>query len=121
MVSFLVTEEGVNMPVIGYNVIEEIVNKPNIVNMIEAALRDVSKKKVELLVKLIQKKVSSAEPESIGDVKVGSKDKVMPKGRNLKMKCVTHCSLDYKVNRGMPILLWNVCNDGRCMPNIDTL
>ena len=67
------------MPVIGYNVIEEIVkgeiqkNKPNIVNMIEASLGEVSKKKVEALVNLIQKKVSCAVPESI-DVKVGNKE-----------------------------------------------
>ena len=59
--------------------------------MIEASLGEVSKKKVEALVHLIQKKVSCAEPESIGDVKVGNKDIVIPKGSNLKMKCVSHC------------------------------
>ena len=50
MVTFLVTEEEIDMPVIGYNVIDEIVkgeiqkNKPNIVNIIETLLCDVSRK-----------------------------------------------------------------------------
>ena len=107
MVPFLVREEEVNMPVIGYNVIEEIVkgeipmNKPNIVNMFETLLCDVSKKKVESLVNLIQKKVSCIEPESIGDVKVGNKDIVIPKGRNMKMRCISHCG---PVNEDIPVI-----------------
>ena len=107
MVPFLVTEEEVNMPVIGYNVIEEIVkgeiqmNKPNIVNVIETLLCDVSNKKVESLVNLIQNKVSCIEPESIGDVKVGNKDIVIPKGRNLKMRCISQCR---PVNEDIPVI-----------------
>ena len=97
MVPFLVTEEEVTLPIIGYNVIEEIVKeetqkrKPNLVAMIEASLTKVSKKKVEALVSLIQKKVSGAEPESLGDVIIGKKDVVIPKGRSMVMKCFTHC------------------------------
>ena len=85
------------MPMIGYNVIEELVkgemqkSKPMIVEMLGVSLREVNKKKVEGLVTMIQKKVSYDEPESLGDVKVGSKDKVIPRGTNMKMKCISHC------------------------------
>ena len=97
LVPFLVTEEEISMPMIGYNVIEELVkgeiqhSNPNIAEMLGGALRDVSKKKVEGLINMIQKKVSYTEPESIGGVKVGRKDIVIPIGTNMKMKCISHC------------------------------
>ena len=97
IVPFLVTAEEISMPIIGYNVIEELVrgemqkSNPKIAQMLGGSLRDVSKKKVKGLVTMIQKKVSYDEPESLGDVKVGRKDIVIPRGTNLKMKCISHC------------------------------
>ena len=97
IVPFLVTAEEISMPIIGYNVIEELVkgemqkSNPKIAEMLGGSLRDVSKKKVKGLVTMIQKKVSYDEPESLGDVKVGRKDIAIPRGTNLKMKCISHC------------------------------
>ena len=99
MVPFLVTDEEVNLPVI---VIEEIVkgdtqsNRSQVVNMIESSFE-----KAEALVNLIEKKVSCKEPEGLGDVKIGSKDIVIPKGRNFKLKCVSHCG---PVNVDTPVM-----------------
>ena len=93
-VPFLVSEDELEVPVIGYNVIEEIVKGEsenetcNIVNMIESSL-EVSKKKAEALVNLIQKKVDCTK-QSFDEVKTGKKDVLIPRGRNLKMKCISH-------------------------------
>ena len=61
------------------------------VEIFGGSLRDVSKKEVEGLVTMIQKKASYDEPENLGDVKGGSKDIVIPRRTNMKMKCISHC------------------------------
>ena len=97
VVPFLVTVEETSMPIIGYNVIEELVkgemqkSNQKIVEMLGGSLREGNKKKVEGLITMIQKKVSYDETENLGDVKVGSKDIVIPRGTNMKMKCISHC------------------------------
>ena len=94
-VPFLVTEDEVSLPIVGYNVIEEAVkgskDKMAVINMIESAFDSVDKKKAEAVVNLIQKKSECEKPECLGEVKTGKKDVIVPKGRNLKMKCVTRC------------------------------
>ena len=94
MVPFLVTEEEVEIPLVGYNVIEEVAkhekDKLALIGMIESSMGK-SKKKAEALVNLIQKKANCDEPDCLGGVKTGNKDVVIPKGRNLKLHCVARC------------------------------
>ena len=45
--------------------------------------------------------MGSDQPESLGDVKIGRKDVVVPKGRNFKLKCVSHIG---PVNADTPVM-----------------
>ena len=105
MVPFLVTEEEVTIPLVGYNVIEEVVkvvdDESSIVNMIETSLNDCDLKKAKILVNMIQKKVNSVENECLGSVKIGTKDVVIPKGRSVKLKCISHCG---PVSTDVPVI-----------------
>ena len=95
LVPFLVTEEEMSMPLIGYNVIEEVCKgsedeskRAGVIEMVESSFDSVDHKKAEALVNLIEKKVTSDQPENLSDVYLGGKDVVVPKGKNLKLKCV---------------------------------
>ena len=96
LVPFLVTEEVMDMPLIGSNAIEEIVKKEvsegeeSVVEMVKGSL-EVTEKNAKSIVNLIQKKAERSECETLGDVKVGGKDVVVPRGSNLKLKCITRC------------------------------
>ncbi|MCH2405040.1 MAG: hypothetical protein MK200_02450, partial [Nitrosopumilus sp.] len=97
LVPFLVTDEEISMPMVGYNVIEEVVKgeiqnqNPKILEMLGGAFLEISSKKIEGLINMIQKKTSCDEVENLADVKVGNKDIVIPKGMSMKMKCISHC------------------------------
>ena len=95
-VPFLVTEEDVELPLVGNNVIEEIVKQErekedvSVVELLKRSI-DVTKKTAEAVVNIIQSKVDRPDDESWGDVKIGGKDVVVPRGCNKKVKCVSRC------------------------------
>ena len=99
-VPFLVTEVEMSMPLIGNNVVEESAasekkgemrERSEVVDMFEASLDKLDRKKAEALVNLIERKVTADVPENLGDVSIGVKDVVIPKGRNFRLKCVSNC------------------------------
>ena len=96
LVPFLVTEEVMDMPLVGSNAIEEIVKKEaseceeSIVEMVKGSF-EVTEKNAKSIVNLIQKKAERSENETLGEVKVGGKDVVVPRGSNLKLKCIARC------------------------------
>ena len=109
-VPFLVTEEEMSIPLIGNNVIEasasgekenEMRERADVVNMFESSVEKLDRKKAEALVNLIEQRVTSDVPEILGDVKIGVKDIVIPKGRNFRLKCVSSCG---PVNEDTPVL-----------------
>ena len=104
-VPILVTEDELGLPIIGYNVIEEAVkgleDKLSAVHMLTRALVGMDEKKAEAVVNFIQTNAVVEKPEQLGIVKTGNKNVVIPKGRNLKMKCVAKCGL---VNEDTPVL-----------------
>ena len=109
LVPFLVSGEDLEVPIIGSNVLEEwvkLVNEkqdpeksngeragPSIVDIVAVSLGEVekNKRKAESLVNILQVKANRTEPESLGNVNVGGKDVVIPKGQNLKLKCTARC------------------------------
>ena len=109
-VPFLVTEEEMSMPLIGNNVIEESAsgekenemrNRSDVVDMFESSLEKIDRKKAEALVNPIEQLVTADVPEILGDVKIGVKDVVIPKGRNFRLKCFSNCG---PVNEDTPVL-----------------
>ena len=98
-VPFLVTAGEMNIPLIGYNVIEEVhrsenerVDGANVIDMFASSFDHVDRQKAEALVNLIEKRATSSdELGSLGEVNLGGKDVVVPKGQNLKLKCVCRC------------------------------
>ena len=96
LVPFLVTEEVMDMPLVGSNAIEEIVKKEaseseeSVVEMVKGSF-EVTEKNAKSIVNLIQKKAERSECETLGEVKVGGKDVVVPRGCNLKLKCIARC------------------------------
>ena len=96
MVPFLVSEADITRPIIGNNVIDMCVKgdsaakeKHEVVDLLKGSLEEVSRKNVEGLVNLIQTKKDYGE--AFGDVVVGRKDVVIPKGRSVKVKCISDC------------------------------
>ena len=99
LVPFLVIEEEMEMPLIGNNAIEEVVrkekesaDKEKLIEMLEDSL-EVTKKNAKAIVNLIEKRTDDAGNESLGDLKIWGRDRdvVVPRGCNMKLKCVTHC------------------------------
>ena len=79
LVPFLVIED-VTMPIIGYNVIEEVVkeelsrNNAEVNEVLSSAMKSINKRQIDGIINLIQKKIDDPEPEYIGIVKTGNKD-----------------------------------------------
>ena len=105
---FIFTEEESSMPLIGNNVIDEATKedardeskRSDVIDMLESSIESIDRKTAEALVNLIESKVVVDQPESLGNVNIGGKD-VVPKGRNLKLKCICRCG---PVSSDTPVL-----------------
>ena len=106
LVPFLVIED-VTMPIIGYNVIEEVVKEElsrtnaEVNEVLSSAMKSINKRQVDGIINLIQKKIEDPEPEYIGIVKTGSKNVIIPKGISMKISCISHCGT---VAKDMPVI-----------------
>ena len=100
-VPFLVTKEDIEQPIIGTNIMAEVLKtkeKVQMMELLEGALKDVKKKDMMGLVNIIQGKSKTEDERS---VEVGKKDVVVPKGQSVKVQCRT----DFRgVEPGTPVL-----------------
>ena len=96
LVPFLVVPE-VTMPIIGNNVIEEVIKSESskgnyeVTQVLSKALKNIGRKQIEGLVNLIQEKFSGPVDEEVGIAKTGCKKVIIPKGSNVKITCISHC------------------------------
>ena len=83
-VPFLVTEKHLNLPLIGYNLIEHCVKSNNLSpHPMNSVFNDVPAKSVEALVEFIQ----AAGKEQLGIAKSSKKDYMIPKGETMNISC----------------------------------
>ena len=87
-VPFLVTEKYLNLPLIGYNVIEHCVKSNNLSpHAMNSVFNDVPAKSIEALVEFIQ----AAEKEQLGIAKSSKNVYMIPKGETVNISCrVSH-------------------------------
>ena len=83
-VPFLVTEKHLNLPLIGYNVIEHYVKSNNLSShTMSSVFNDIPAKSVDALVEFIQ----AAGKEQLGVAKSSKKDYMIPKGETMNISC----------------------------------
>ena len=83
-VPFLVTNEKIDSPILGYNVIEELVkHDDNSVEAIYSSFPGNGKDKLDALVNFIQ----SSNSESICGIRTGKKDMIIPKNKTVYVTC----------------------------------
>ena len=83
-VPFLVTEKHLNLPLIGYNVIEHCVKSNNLSpHPMNSVFNDVPAKSVDALAEFIQ----AAGKEQLGIAKSSKKDYMIPKGETMNISC----------------------------------
>ena len=83
-VPFLVTEKHLNLPLIGYNVIEHCVKSNNLsAHAMNSVFNYVPAKSVAALVEFIP----AAEKEQLGLAKSSKKDYMIPKGETMNISC----------------------------------
>ena len=92
-VPFLVSKDTVDHPIVGYNVIEEIVKNPisdspnnheeTLVNALSTSLPNAKQENVKALIGLIKTNISS----ELCRVKVTKKDVVVPKNETMALSC----------------------------------
>ena len=90
---FLVAKDSLDMPIVGFNVIEEITKQPvdcasagvgeSVVDALSSSLTGVKKEKVEALVNLI--KTESAQ--ELCSIKSRKQDTLIPKGQSVIVSC----------------------------------
>ncbi|CAB3994835.1 Hypothetical predicted protein, partial [Paramuricea clavata] len=101
MVPMLVTHETLDYPIIGYNVIEELVKKDKVPDQIvmewAASFPDVNCAKIQSLVSLIQ----APSPEHLCFVKTIKQDVVVPRKTTVSIKCRANTG---PVEKRIPVL-----------------
>ena len=101
VVPFLVTKEDIDQPIIGTNIMTEVLktkDKEQMMKLLEGALTEVKKRDVLGVVNVIQGQSKAADERP---VVVGKKDVVIPKGQSVKVQCRT----DFRgIEAGTPVL-----------------
>ena len=98
LVPFLVTSEKLDYPILGYNVIEELVSQEqNPTPTIYKSFPETDKKKLDALVNFIQ----GSSSDSICKVRTGRKDVIIPKHSTVVVSCRATTG---PVNRQTPAL-----------------
>ena len=101
MVPMLVTHETLDYPIVGYNVIEELVKKDEVPDQIvmewAASFPDVNCEKIQSLVSLIQ----APSPEHLCFVKTIKQDVVVPRKTTVSIKCRANTG---PVEKRIPVL-----------------
>ena len=101
VVPFLVTKENIDQPIIGTNIMTEVLktkDKEQMMELLEGALTDVKKRDVLGVVNVIQGQSKTADERP---VVVGKNDVVVPKGQSVKVQCRT----DFRgIEAGTPVL-----------------
>ena len=98
LVPFLVTSEKLDCPILGYNVIEELVSlDQNPTPTIYESFPETDKTKLDALVNFIQ----SSSSDAICKVRTGRKDVIIPKSSTVVVSCRANTG---PVNKKMPVL-----------------
>ena len=97
-VPFLVTAESIDMPIIGINVIEQIVcndsaDNPDSESCFSKVFVNTKSKNAEALVSLIR---TIATEDKLGSVKSSKRDFVIPKNKTVEVPCRANLSLNEK-------------------------
>ena len=88
-VPFLVTSSPLDLPTVGYNVIEEICGhgttsgSGDVISMLSASMTDAKVENIEALVEFVQK----GRPEALSTIKTGRQDIVIARGQSARISC----------------------------------
>ena len=106
-VPFLITIDRLEMPILGYNVIDELVkmsspeDEPtpgfNILSAFKAVFEDIDEKQLEALINLIQ----APSDDYICSIRTSKRDTVIPKGQVVNVSCRANTG---PVSSKMPVL-----------------
>ncbi|PIK62860.1 hypothetical protein BSL78_00194 [Apostichopus japonicus] len=88
LVPFLVTPDNLSEPILGFNVIEEIINSTatNTQDAMETIFSQLKSNQVTKLIALIR----NNDPEYVCPIKVGKQNVVVPKGQSINVRCQVH-------------------------------
>lgn len=121
-VPFLVSSVPMDLPLIGFNVIEQLILGPNknanliptIVSLLRGAM-NLQEDKATVLVNFIQTKLTSDHSVSQGVLKVGLHDVIIPAGQVRHVKCEIPSTLDIS----NPLMLFEPCERNPQLHQLD--
>ncbi|XP_051793415.1 uncharacterized protein b3gat1b isoform X1 [Acanthochromis polyacanthus] len=121
-VPFLVSSVPIDLPLIGFNVIEQLILGPNenvsliptIVHLLRGAM-NIQEDRATALVSFIQTKSSNVDHVSQGVLKVGLRDVIIPAGHVRHVKCKVPPTLDIS----NPLLFFEPCESNPQLHQLD--